>query len=287
MRETTPAGAPLTLTRWEIRPRDGAPPLRGDLRVRPDHTPDAVIVLCHGFKGFKDWGFFPAVARAVAHRGYAAVSFNFSRGGIGADGVDFSALDLFAQNTHSRNVEEIHTVLDAVASGGLLPRRPRRIGLFGHSRGGGEAVLAAAADPRVDALVTWAAISSVERWSEDQQQAWRRGETVSIPNARTGQQMPMGPGFWEDIAQNRERLNIARAGASLDIPWLIVHGEEDTSVAAQEARVLHQAASDGAELLLIPAGGHTFGAVHPFAGTTPELQAAADATLRWFEAHLE
>ncbi|HEV2131268.1 MAG TPA: hypothetical protein VGR27_09200, partial [Longimicrobiaceae bacterium] len=97
----------LSLTRWELRPRDGSPPIRGEVHALAGTAPDSAVVICHGFKGFKDWGFFPTLARAIAARGHAAVSFNFSRSGIGADGVDFSALDLFRENTHSHNVDEI------------------------------------------------------------------------------------------------------------------------------------------------------------------------------------
>lgn len=273
----------LSLTRWELRPRDGSPPIRGEVRALAGAAPESVVVICHGFKGFKDWGFFPALTRAVAGRGHAAVSFNFSRSGIGADGVDFSALDLFRENTHSRNLDEIHMVTRALAEGELLPQPPRRIGLFGHSRGGGEAILAAAENPRVDALVTWAAIAGVERWSEAQIAVWERGETLEIANARTGQQMPMGPGFWQDIRQNRERLEILRAAGSLRIPWLIVHGAEDESVSADDGLALREAARhDEVELRFIEGAGHTFGAVHPFAGWTPELRQATDATLDWF-----
>ena len=33
--------------------------LRGDLRYREDARNVPTIIICHGFKGFKDWGFFP------------------------------------------------------------------------------------------------------------------------------------------------------------------------------------------------------------------------------------
>jgi pimeloyl-ACP methyl ester carboxylesterase len=277
---------PLVLARWEIHPSGGGPPLRGDLRARRGPTPRSVVVLCHGFKGFKDWGFFPSLARALARRGHAALSFNLSRGGIGDDGVDFSALDRFAEQTHSRNLEEIRLVLDAVTTGRLFPEPPLHVGLFGHSRGGGEVVLTAAADPRIDALVTWAAIARVERAPPEQAAAWARGETVLIENSRTGQQMPVGPAYWRDIQHNRDRLDIAAAAARVQIPWLIVHGEDDATVPADEARTLFEAAGPDVELLRVQGAGHTFGAVHPYAGPTPELRAAADATLTWFDAHL-
>lgn len=288
MTDETGAPAALTLTRWEIRPRDGGPPIRGDVRVLAGTEPRSAVVICHGFKGFRTWGLFPPLARAAARRGYAAVTFDFSRSGVGADGVDFSALELFAENTHSRNVDEIRLVLDAMQGGELLPRTPRRIGLFGHSRGGGEAVLAAAEDPRVDALVTWAAIADIPgRWTEEQMERWRQGETVEIANARTKQQMPIGPGYWRDVELNRERLDILRAAGELEVPWLIVHGEADASVPPGDAHALFDAAgTEEAELLLIEGADHTFGAVHPYAGATPALQAAVEATLDWYDRYL-
>lgn len=277
----------LTLTRFEIRPSDGGPPIRGDVRVRAGHRPTAAVVLCHGFKGFRQANFFPALARAIASRGIAAVTFDFTRNGVGPDGMDFSALHRFAEQTHSRNVDEIRQVLDAVSSGTVVPRTPRRIGLFGHSRGGGEAILATAEDPRVDALVTWASIADVaSRWTDEQVQAWRDGGTVHVENTRTKQMMPVGPEYWRDYERNRERLDIGGAAARVSVPWLIVHGDADESVLVDDGRFLFDRAGDTAELLVIEGGDHTFGSRHPYPGATPELRTAADATLEWYETHL-
>ncbi len=273
---------PLCFARWEIR-SSGELPIRGDVRYPADGDPSSAVVICHGFKGFRGWGFFPPLARALARRGHAAISFDFTRNGVGDDGVDFSALERFAENTHSRNLEEIGAVIDAVTGGSLLPRPPERIGLFGHSRGGGEAVLAAASDARVDALVTWAAIATVHRWPEETLARWRRGETVTIANSRTGQRMPMAPSYLQDLELHRERLDIARAAARVRIPWLIVHGERDGSVPPDDARALFAAAGRRAELLLVEGGDHTFGASHPFAGSPPALRVAARATAEWFD----
>jgi dienelactone hydrolase len=276
----------LTLTRFELRPEDGQPPIRGEVRTLPGADPRSAVVLCHGFKGFRTWGFFPPLARALARQGHAAVTFDLSHNGVGADGVDFSALDLFAGQTHSRNVDEIRLVVDALMGGEILRHAPERLGLFGHSRGGGEAVLAAAEDPHVDALVTWAAIADVNRWSPEQTAAWERGETVEIANARTGQQMPIGPDYGRDLREHHARLDIRAAAAELAIPWLIVHGDQDDSVDPADGHALFDAAGENAELYLIEGAGHTFGVTHPYRGATDELRAAAGATLEWFGEHL-
>lgn len=277
----------LVRAAWEIRIPDGGPPVRGDLRAPRGPMPTTAIVVCHGFKGFKDWGFFPHLARALAREGHAVLTFNLSRSGIGPDGRDFSALDRFAEQTHSRNLAEIGLVLDAVSDARLFPKRPRRIGLLGHSRGGAEALLVASRDPRVDALVTWAAISHVDRYAPEQVATWESGGTVSIENARTGQRMPIGPDFWRDIRDEYERLDVLGAARRYQGPWLMVHGEDDASVPVEEGAALFAASESGlAELLRVEGAGHTFGAVHPFAGGTPELGIALEATVRWFERHL-
>ena len=276
----------LIRARWEI-PRPHEPPLRGDLRALPGPPPRTAVVVCHGFKGFREWGFFPSLARAIARRGHAAITFDFSHNGVGDDGVDFSALDRFAQNTHSGNIAEIRLVIDALMGSRFSPTPPERLALLGHSRGGAEALVAAEADPRVAALVTWSAISSFEgRWDSEQIAAWGRGETVEILNSRTGQRMPIGPGYWRDLLEHRDTLDVLAAASRLDRPWLIIHGEEDETVPDTDARTLFAAAGDRAELCLIQGGSHTFGAKHPYDGPTPELRVAAQTTLSWLDQQL-
>lgn len=275
----------IVLARWEMEQRVGAP-IRGDLRAPGGAPPRTAVVLCHGFKGFRSWAFFPSLARAIARRGHAAITFDLSTSGIGADGVDFSALELFGRQTHSRNVDEIRRVLDAVAGGPLFPQPPERIALFGFSRGGGDAIIAAAEAPEVAALVTWSAISSVRRSGPEEIAAWSAGRTVHVTNSRTGQEMPVGPQYWQDIVENEARLDILAAAARIRVPWLIAHGEEDETVPPDDARALFEAAGENAELLLIEDGSHTYGAAHPFTSVPPPLGAVADATLDWLDHQL-
>ena len=84
------------------------------------------VVILHGFKGFMDWGFFPELARRFARRGIAAVRFNFSGSGIGADPLAFTETEAFARNTYSRELQDVARVRAAIRTGeipGLDPRR--------------------------------------------------------------------------------------------------------------------------------------------------------------------
>jgi uncharacterized protein len=273
----------ITRTTWEIPTGALGQPIRGEARVLEGERPKLAVVICHGFKGFREWGFFPSLARGLAVRGYAAITFDLTHNGVGDDGVDFSDLDRFAEQTHTGNLAEISAVLDIIDDG-ILPDPPEKVVLLGHSRGGAEALIVAANDRRVDGLITWSAIGSIEgRWSAEQIQKWERGETVFIENARTHQQMPIGPGYWADIISNRSRLDVPGAAARLTVPWLLVHGESDETVSPADARALFDAAGTNAELCLIEGASHTFGATHPYGGATDELKLAFEATSEWLQ----
>ena len=259
-----------------------------DLPEEPGERP--TVVICHGFKGFMEWGFFPALAALLAERGYVAVRFNLSGTGMQPGDELVTDPDAFRENTYSRELAELLAILDATGVSIAPGRVDRgRIGLFGHSRGGGAALLAAASPAwrdRLRALVTWAAIADVDRFNPALKEEWRRRGGIPVTNARTGQQLALGLGLLADIEDHRAELDLLAAAAVRRAPWLIVHGAEDESVPATEGRRLAERATGEAELLAVPGAGHTFGSRHPFAGPTPHLIQALNATQRWFREHL-
>lgn len=268
-------------TPFTLEPRAGDV-IRGDIRLPEGDRPDTAIVVVHGFKGFKDWAFFPHVCERLATAGHAVISFNFSHNGVGPDLEHFDDLTKFGENTLSLELDELRLVLERVCSGKLLGWIPDRLGVLGHSRGGGQAVLATHEDGRVGSLVTWAAVADFDRWTDETKEAWRRDGRIWIANQRTGQQMPLDVTLLEDFERNRERLDILAAARSMDVPWLVVHGREDASVSPEDGRALDEA-SAVATLRWIDGAGHTFEARHPFTESPPELEEALGATLEHFD----
>ena len=259
-----------------------------DVRTGDRSSPRPAVLVIHGFKGFKDWGMFPPLADRLANAGFTAVSFNLS--GSGADDAgEFSLLDRFARATYRDDLEDIDRMLRAIAEGDLEFPAPTSIGVVGHSRGGGAAVLMAG-DPRIDALVTWAGVGTIRRWSDDDMKLWQERGVLEILNARTGQVMPLHDEARREIEAEAEgALDIERAAARVTAPWLIIHGDQDEAVPIDEARRLAAASTrrgTDTELVVIEGAGHTFGAAHPFAGMTPHLQEAMDQTVGWLSRHL-
>ena len=258
-----------------------------DVRAGGRESPRPAVVVVHGFKGFKDWGLWPWLAERLARAGFSAITLNLSGSGVDDTG-EFVFPERFGHNTFSAELQDLRRVIDALDGANLGVARPSGLGLLGHSRGGGIAVLQTAGDPRVRALATWSAISTVERWPAAQRAAWRASGVSEVKNVRTGQVLPLYTDVLDDVERHAAALDIEAAARRIAVPWLIVHGSEDEAVAPAEAERL-AAAAPAARFLPVAGAGHTFGAAHPWEpgmGGAPGLALVADATLGFFAAEL-
>jgi uncharacterized protein len=253
-------------------------PIRGNLES--GDRPRALAVLVHGFKGFKDWAFFPWLATRLSQHRMAVCRFNMSRSGIGEDPETFDRLDLFRDDTYSIELADLRTVVRHAQQ--EFPRLPTF--LVGHSRGGGIALLGAADLENVRGVVAWSPISRADRWDEATKMKWREDGSLDIVNQRTRQVMQMSPAVLDDYEANQERLDILAAVSSLSVPVLVVHGARDESVPVEEGRVIASRARDGS-LVVIDRAGHTFNAIHPLVHIPFELTAAAEVSAHFINAY--
>jgi dienelactone hydrolase len=263
---------------FEIPCKDGLT-IRGD--IYPAKSSLGTVIVCHGFKGFAHWGFFPYLGRTLAENGLTAITFDFSGSGIGPDRESFTDPGAFAGNTLSREQEDLENLVDYAKRRKLITRK---FGLFGHSRGGGSAILfAAAADSDVGSLVTWAAISYPNRWSKEDVLTWRRRGYAEVTNSRTGQIMRLDTDLLEDVeTHGQTKLNIEAAAAKIKVPWLIVHGTADETVPSSEAERLHALSPGVSTLRLIKGGNHGFDAKHPLSEVPPLLEKVVLETVKFF-----
>ncbi len=259
---------------------------------RPACGPDCwpTVIICHGFKGFMEWGFFPPLAELLVERGFTVIRFNYSGSGMRPGDELVTDPEAFRSNTFSLELIETLRVLQAAGTE-IAPDRvdPERLALVGHSRGGGASLLAAAHPDwrsRLKALVTWAGVGTFHRFDAAAREAWHRDGALAIQNARTGQDLELGIELLADLEHQRAVLDLERAAAERVAPWLIVHGAEDATVPPAEAESLERAAAEPKKLLMVESGSHTFGAVHPFAGPTRELITVMNATQIWLRRHL-
>lgn len=257
------------------------------VRAGGRESPRPAVVLLHGFKGFRSWGFFPALADRLAKAGFTTVTYSASGAGVDASG-NFVFPDRFGHNTYSAELADLRTVLAALYAGKLEVAPPKSLGLMGHSRGGGIALLQTAHDKKVGALVTWASIGSVDRWSEGVKSDWRARGKMNVINQRTQQVLPLYLDILEEVEQQgKNRLDLEAAARQVEVPWLLLHGEDDDGVSSSDSERLHAASGrTTTELKIVTGAGHTFGATHPLETVPETLERTMQATLNWFGTHL-
>lgn len=273
----SPAVTAHARQRFEIASAEGLP-IRGVLEL--PEKPVALVVTVHGFKGFKDWSFFPWTSEAFAEAGIAACRFDMSRCGITEGSDTFDRLDLFADDTYGIEVDDLRRVVAHVRALDGLAGLP--LFLFGHSRGGAIAILGAREIAGVTGIVTWSAIAQLRRWDDETIARWRRDGFLEVENARTRQIMRVSTRLLDELDAHLERLDLDKAVAELAVPMLVLHGAADESVPVEEATRIHDAARN-ASMVVIESASHTYGAIHPLVHVPRELRLAMAITKQFVQ----
>lgn len=214
----------------------------------PDALPAPVVVCCHGLLSSKDSIKFVVIGEEFCRAGLAVVRFDFSGCGESPAGIDGSILQIRRDN--------LRAVLNAVSR---APWCDGRISMLGSSLGGYLSLLAAAEDSgMIQAVVCWATpfdlkrIDRALRESEEFRNVFRKGTELGEP-------------------QDLDSLPPVRR-------ILIIHGEEDETVPAENAIDIYIRLGEPKSLCLLSGGDHRL--------LDPECRRLArELSLDWFLEH--
>jgi len=248
---------------FTIKGSEGKPILM-DLSFKTGQEENPMVIFVHGFKGFKDWGAYDLVAEYFVKQGFRFLKFNFSHNGTTPESpTDFADLGAFGDNTFTKEFTDLDLVISFAKSGNEF-QAPDMLSLIGHSRGGGTCIIQTAKDPRIDKLITWAAIADFRSlWKKEDEVEWRNKGVIFNFNTRTKQYTPLKIDLLHDLDKHSKSYDILLAAGRINKPWLIIHGDQDENVLLSEAVRLKES-SPNAELFIIPYANHVFGASHPF-----------------------
>jgi len=263
----------------------GRSPVRADLRLASPAAGRALIVACHGFLGYKRWGFFPYLAGRLADAGFDVLTMSFSMNGVDEETGLFERPGEFARNTVSAEIADLRAVLAFVRSGSLKREgvSGETLGLFGHSRGGAVALLVAGEFPEARSIVTWSTLGRLDRYTARRKTAWKREGALVFNDARAREPLMLDYSYYEDIDARREAFDLPRAAGALAIPHLMVHGERDAAVTLREARSLLAVPGNGlARLEIVRGAGHAFNVTHPMRRPPGALERAVGLSADWF-----
>ncbi len=260
---------------------------------------ERVIVMSHGFKGHRRWGFIPIVATRLQLKGFGVLAIDYSHNGhIPADGTvveevadGFVSPELFKENTIARELDDLAHVLtwlrDPMGGKFLLGLADEPvIGLWGHSRGGVVSILTALADPGVSALATWSALAHPDHYTPRQKELWRAKGELPFTDYASGASLALGAAFLDDLESHRDDYAVGERAQDLAIPHLVVHGEHDPTGPVADSYKFYDTPTIRADKKLLRLlTGHTYGYDDGHIASEA-LDNAIRATEEWFGTYL-
>jgi pimeloyl-ACP methyl ester carboxylesterase len=249
--------------------KDTHSPILLDVFYEETDIKKPIVVFCHGFKSYKDWGAYNQMAEYFAKIGFVFLKFNFSHnGGTMTNPIDFPDLKKFSENTFSKEQQDIQAVLNFIDRNEMIPHKEKNtkeIYLMGHSRGGAAVIIKSLYENRIKKVATLGAVIDLaSRFPNEKEvlEQWKTNGVVYIPNLRTNQQMPLGYTLYSDFIKNQDKLDILKNADKLTIPQLIIHGNQDETVSVDDAFLMKKL-NPKAELILLDTN-HTFDLVQPW-----------------------
>ena len=259
-----------SFTNISLKSEHHSKPIVTDVYYENNNKQKPIVIFCHGYKGYKDWGAWNLAVSEFVKNNLFFVKFNFSHnGGTATNPIDFPDLEAFGENTFTLELDDLETVIDWVVKNDDFKNEidTQNITLIGHSRGGGIVTLKAGENSKVTKLITWNGVSDfgVRFPKGEMLQYWKKAGVSYIENARTKQKMPHLYQFYQNFIDNEARLTIKNSVSKLTIPHLIIQGENDEVVLPVEAKNIHSW-NPKSTLLLIEEMNHPLGCTQPWLG---------------------
>lgn len=250
----------MNATDWTIDGSGGNPiyGTRHDPPLSDGSRPHGIVLMAHGFKGFKDYGMFPWLANQMCSAGHIVHRFNFSHSGMSDDDGPFQYPDLFEQATWNNQVEDLQLIANEFGQ----PDLPLIV--FGHSRGG-VAILLAIGRGSVHAqgAISLSAPSRCNSLSNDEQEVLFANGRIESPSGRTGQMLYVGKRFLEEQLESPLEHELLELATKIEVPCLLIHGEIDQTVPVEAAKQLDSSIQHST-LNIIDGGDHVFNTANPF-----------------------
>ncbi len=251
---------------WSIPGADDQPIL-GDCHL-PAGIPRGVVLIAHGFKGYKDYGMFPRIAQILAGAGFIAHRFNFSHSGMTNTTDTFERPDLFEQDTWNKQVADYRAVIDTIADA-RLDGTGLKFVMFGHSRGGVSSLLTAGrhagdvSKAQPSGVATASAPNTCNYLPPDECEKLLQDGFIVSPSSRTGQDLRVGKAFLTEQQDDPVAHDLLALVRNVTCPMLIMHGDADPAVPVECATSIATEAGERGELFIIEGADHVFNTPNP------------------------
>ena len=217
---------------------------KGDVILKgwylPSHSCEASVVLVHGITANRTSREATRIAARLVEECFNVVLFDLrAHGASGGDRI-------------TGGIDEAEDVLGAYDYLRSRGAHPHRIGVLGRSMGAGAAVLAAAAEPDIQALVLDSAYAKVNDLI-----SFEIARKTPVPEWAASVFIP-GASLFANMLYGIDLSKLApeQAIKSVDMPILVIHGDADTRIPTEHGLRVHEAAHAQSEMWLVPDTDH-------------------------------
>lgn len=238
-----------------------------------------LLVFCHGFNGFKDWGAFNLISDFFVQQFFQFVKLNFSHNGTSTEfPMDFVDLEAFGNNNFEKELEDIAALLVTLRKESFADCLDfEKVYLIGHSKGGATALAYTLSHPEIISCATLAAVlDPVARYGKEKDKLWKENGVKFIINGRTKQKMPLYYQLVKNTQKIKAQLDIRNLLKSDKRKFLFIHGDKDEAVPVTEVNLVKNLPNS--TVSIIEDANHVFGASHPY--TSADLPADLQNALR-------
>lgn len=219
----------------------------------PKNETGKLAILCSGYLDSKDYKHLTGLAEALNAQGYAVVRFD-------ATGIWESEGDI-SEYTTTQYLEDIKHVLDFM----LKESNYGHILLGGHSRGGQVAILYAARDPRISAVLsimpsskrtaTASPFSKIGTHHKDWKETGFRVEYRNLPDEETEKKMFRVP---YSHAIDKDKYDVVEDVKKVTVPILFIAGELDDRCPPDIVKEIFDNANEPKSLAVLSGIGHDY-----------------------------
>ncbi|OGY45399.1 MAG: hypothetical protein A2744_04310 [Candidatus Buchananbacteria bacterium RIFCSPHIGHO2_01_FULL_44_11] len=205
-----------------------------------------VVVICHGFTGYKEEIHLKSLAQTLAKNGIAAMRFDFTNERGESDGT-------IEDINFSQELADLKSVIDFISYQGFID--PARIGLAGHSMGGQVALTYGPTDPRIKVLADLAGVAY--RGAQDTELEKKlRGRADHFQ--KNGFLFIWGYKIKFDFYTDLLKHDTLSQVKKISIPTIIVHGRTDRIVPLKHSQTVYEILREPKRLVVIDGMPHTW-----------------------------
>jgi putative redox protein len=203
-----------------------------------------------------------ALGRALAAKGILALRFDFACAG--------ESSGKFEEITYSGEVGDLKAAFNF-----MLRYRVQKIAILGSSMGGTVSLLFAAEEKNLAALVTIAAPVHPEKitdrlLTQEEVQHWHQLGFVTYHGRRIN----------ASLLDDLQKINIPEAAKKITCPVLIIHGDADETVPAEEAYELYTHLKAPKKICILHGADHRL-------SSPSHLKEALEESIAWITQHLQ